>query len=65
MGNMVQDVAHCQGVCNSMHALTCSEKMASMVAIYIENSSPVVQYILSGAAEMMDFLLAALEKVNS
>ena len=52
MGKMWQEVAHRRAGCNSKHTLNGTSEMSSMVYIYMEDSSAVLQdRMLSGALE--------------
>jgi len=65
-GKMVQQVTHERGGRNSRCTLFSSGEMASMVHIYIGDSSLVAQLrMLSGAPQWMDSLSGALDKMDS
>jgi len=51
----VQRVAHSRGGCGSRCTLKLSGEMTSMVQMYIDDGSPVLEFkMLSGAPEWMD-----------
>jgi len=59
-------VTHSREECNSRRALNVSAVMTSMVHIYIEDGSAVLQFgVLSGAPEWMDSLSGSLEWMDS